>query len=217
MSSAGTRPAARVNWVASQQEAEGSSWCWISAARLVSVVQPAQVVEVGETAVRDDDVGQCVRRVANLPEHGVVGGLQGHLQDADAVTTVGDRRDDTPSTLAVRFHMLALAAQDAVVDAALQSDRLGSVRDVVGRGEPYQPLTYEVDEQERHPLRAEPLLQIVRNHIDGLTRRGRLRGGQQLTQFQISTLHDTLPSAAATSSPSLRNITHCAHIGWSGP
>lgn len=147
-------------------------------------------------------------RFADLPKHGVVGGLQGHLQKADAVAAVGDRRDDAPPALAVRFHILALAPQDAVVDAALQVDRLGVVRDLTTRrGEPYQPLTDEVDEQERHGLGTEPLLQIVRHHVNGLTGRCRLRSGQQLAQFQISTLHGNLPSAAPPSSPSFRDIT----------
>lgn len=147
-------------------------------------------------------------RVANLPQHGVVHGLQGHLEDADAVAAVGDRRDDALSVLAVRLHILALASQHAVVDAALKVDRRGLVRDlVVGCGEPYQPLTDEVDEQERHPLRTEPLLQVAGHHVDGLTGQGRFRGGQQLAQFQISTLHSNLPSVAAPSSPHLRNVT----------
>lgn len=154
-------------------------------------------------------------RVADLPQHGVVHGLQGHLQDADAVAAVGDRRDDAPSVLAGRLHMLALAPQHAVVDTALQVDRLGLVRDlVVGRGEPYQPLTDEVDEQERHPLRTEPLLQVASHHVDGLTGRGRFRSGQQLAQFQISTLHSNLPSAVATSSPHLRNVTRRGPAAW---
>lgn len=75
-------------------------------------------------------------RVADLSEHGVVGGLQSHLQDADAVATVGDRRDDVSSALAVRFHMLALALQNAVVDAALQVDRLAVVRDITAIAPP---------------------------------------------------------------------------------
>lgn len=155
-------------------------------------------------------------RVADLPQHGVVHGLQRHLQDADAVAAVGDGRDDALSVLAVRLHMLALAAQHAVVDTALKVDRLDLVRDlVVDRGEPYQPLTDEVDEQEGHPLRTEPLLQVAGHHIDGLTGRGRFRSGQQLAQFQISTLHSNLPSAVATSSPHLRNVTRRGQAAWS--
>lgn len=142
MSSAGTSPAASVNWDASQHGEEGSSWCWISAARLVLVVRFYQVVQVGEPPVRDDDVGKRVGRVTYLTQHGVVGALQGHFQDTQAVAAVGDRRDDPPAALAVRFHMLALAAQDLFVDAALQVDRPAVVR-VVGvsadRGQPYQP------------------------------------------------------------------------------
>jgi len=123
---------------------------------------PAQMVEVGETPVRDDDVGQRVGRVADLPEHGVVGGLQGQLQQADAVAPVGDRCDDAPSALAVGFHVLALALQHAVVDAVLKGDRIVEVGGFPScRGEPYQALADEVDEQEGHPLRTEPLAQIA--------------------------------------------------------
>ncbi|GGW65077.1 hypothetical protein GCM10010340_49090 [Streptomyces griseoloalbus] len=56
-------------------------------------------------------------------------------------------------------------------------------------------------------LRTESLPQVVRYHVNGLTGRRRLRGGQQLAQFQISTFHSNLPSAAGTFSPSFHDIT----------
>lgn len=67
-------------------------------------------------------------RFTDLSEHGVVGVLERHLQHPDAVTAIGHRRNHAPSALTIRFHMLSLAAQNCVVDAALQIAPLRSVR-----------------------------------------------------------------------------------------
>ncbi len=153
-----------------------------------------------------------MRRVADLSQHGVVGGLQRHLQDADAVSAVADRRDDAPPALTVRPHLLTLALQHTVVHAALQVQPLtGLLGLTTGRGKTYQPLTDEVHEQKGHALRTEPLLQVMCHHVDRLTGRGRFRSGEQLTQFQVSTLHDNLLSAATPSSPTSHNLT-CSAI-----
>ncbi len=174
---------------------------------------PAQMVQIGEAAVRDDDVGQRVGGLADLPERGLAPGLQRHLQHADAVAPVGDRCDDPPAAVRGGFDVLALTLQDLIVETSPQLDGLGRVVCGTGRGQAHQALTYQVNEQERHPLRPQTLLQVMSHHVDGLTGRGGLRSGQQFAQFQIHALHSNLLSVAAPPSLHPRILTsslHCA-------
>lgn len=167
------------------------------------------MVEVGEAAVRDDDVRQHVRRLADLLQREVVGVLQGHLKDPEAVAPVGDRCDHVPPALGARPHVLPLAAQDLVVDGAPQCEGRGpaGVLLVPGRCQPHQLLADEIGEQEGHPLRPEPLLQITCHHVDGLSRRRGLRSGEKLTQLDIGVLHDNLPTVAVSPSPASSEVT----------
>lgn len=174
---------------------------------------PAGVVQVGEAPVRDDDVGQRVGRVVDLPEHGVVGVPQRHLQQTDAVAAIAHRRYHPPPALVVRVHVLALAPQDRVVDGALQIDRfLGVLQVTVGRrGQAQQPLLHEIDEQERHAVGPEALAQIVCDHADGLP------GGADSAAVRSSPSSRFLPSMATSLrlSPLMPRVSSTSPAGLS--
>lgn len=80
----------------------------------------APVVEIGEAAVGDDDVGQRVRRLFDLLQH-VLGDVDEiELQDPDGVAAVGDRGKHPLLLCAIRYQHRFPGAQGPVADTADQ-------------------------------------------------------------------------------------------------
>ncbi|SCD66542.1 hypothetical protein GA0115246_1043413 [Streptomyces sp. SolWspMP-sol7th] len=160
---------------------------------------PAPVVEVGEAAVGDDDVGQRVRGLLHLLQH-LIGDLgQEQLQDPDGVAPVGDRSEHPLSGTPVGRPDEPLGAQHFVVDAAHERD-LVRPAPPPGVGLPddahHLPAGH-VHEQERHVPRAETTPQVAGHHVERSHRRGVLRGGQHLGKPKpIISHHDLLECPA---------------------
>lgn len=128
----------------------------------------APVVQVGEATVGDHDVRQRVRGLLDLLQY-VLGDVgQPQFEHPDGVASVGDRCEDPLSTPAVRRPHQLLGAQDLVVEAACQRDLVGAAPLLGGRllGDAYHAAPDDVDEEERHVLRAEPVAQVARDHVE---------------------------------------------------
>ncbi len=155
----------------------------------------APVVEIGETAVGDDDVGQRVRGVLDLFQDVPCDVGEEQFQNADRVPAVGDGcQNPMPFRAFGNPHHL-LASQYLVVDPAVgERDPLGTVflRHALRVAHPQHAASHHVHEQERHVPCAEPIAEIARHDIEGVHRRGILRSRQHPSQTEPITHHENL-------------------------
>src|SRR5215217_5486065 len=124
MSPEGSNQAASVNCPASHVYEPGSNRCWDLGGKRQSDGTLAPSEEVGEPAVRDDDVRERVRGQRDIRQRPLVrkpGKAQ--LKHADSLPAVGHRREQT-DTISVGFHLKRLAGQRAAMRASHQVDAL---------------------------------------------------------------------------------------------
>ena len=151
--------------------------------------------EVGEAAVRDDDVRERVRGQCDVRQRLLVGKLRkAQLQNADGLPAVGHRREQT-DTVSIGLDLERLAGQRAAMRASHQGDALrrlaplGSAgRRAAGVAQSNERLPAEVRDEKGNLRGAERVREALGEHIGRRDRRCVLHGCQQPHQIQSRVL-----------------------------